>query len=117
MSDQAAMSDQVASFDGARLIRFAEALNSTVEELRALPLGALGVKELQAIVVRTLEEADTVIPSLLLPELHSLVAPIREAETERDLRVLLVELDGWVRGLLGGMGITFAAAPTPDEES
>lgn len=111
------MSRQVASFDGARLIRFAEGLDASVQELKSIPPGSLDVQELETIVRRTLSEADAVIPVQLLPELHHLVAPIREPETERDLRVMLVEIDGWVRGLLGSMGVTIAVAAAPDEET
>ncbi len=110
------MSRQVASFDGARLIRFAEALDASVEELRSIPPGSLDVKDLERIVQRTLAEADSVIPAPLLPELHHLVGPMKEPETERDLRVMLVEIDGWVRGLLGSMGITIAVAAEPGDE-
>lgn len=110
------MSDQEEIFDGARLIRFAESLNASVEELRSLPPGSISVAELEAIVRRALDEADDVIPAPLLPELHSLVAPMHHPETERDLRVVLAEIAGWVHGLLGGMGITFAVAVPREQE-
>lgn len=111
------MAKQEAPFDGARLIRFAEALDASVEELRSLPPGSLAVEELRAIVLRTMSEAEAVIPSPLLRELHHLVGPMNEPETERDLRVMLVEIDGWVRGLLGSMGVTIAAAGAPEGEA
>lgn len=98
------------SFNGARLIRFAEVVDATVDELRALPPGSIDVEQIRAMVSREIAEAESVVPAVLLPELHKLMAPIRETETERDLRVVLVELDGWLRGLLGTMGITFSVA-------
>ena len=62
MSDGAAH-DEKSTFDGARLLRFAEALDATVEELRALPPGSLTVAELEGIVERTVAEAEAVIPA------------------------------------------------------
>lgn len=111
------MARKVTSFDGARLIRFAEVLDASVEELRALPPGSLDVEQLRAIVERTLTEAEAAVPAPLLPELHHLIAPMKEPETEPDLRVMLVELDGWVRGLLGSMGVTIAIGAAPGEET
>ncbi len=102
--------DRGESVNGARLIRFAEALDATVDELRSLEPGSVDIERIEAIVAQTVADAESVVPASLVPELHRLVAPIREVETERDLRVMLVELDGWIRGLLGSMGITFGVA-------
>lgn len=116
MSDGAA-NDGNSTFDGARLLRFAETLDATMEELRALPPGSLTVAELEGIVERTVVEAEAVIPAVLVPELRSLIAPMRDQETERDLRLILGELDGWVRGLLGSMGVAIAVAPAGEKEA
>ena len=116
MSDGAAH-DEKSTFDGARLLRFAEALDATVEELRALPPGSLTVAELEGIVERTVAEAEAVIPAVLVSELRSLIAPIREPETERDLRLILGELDGWVRALLGSMGVAIPSVPAGEQEA
>ncbi len=107
--------DREDSFNGARLIRFAETLDATVDELRSLPPGSRDVAQITTIVSHIIEEAESVVPAALAPELRKLVAPLREIETERDLRVVLVELDGWFRGLLGSMGITFTVVH--DEEA
>ena len=102
------------AFDGARLLRFAEALDASVDEVRSMPPGSLRVADLEAIVARTVGEAEHVVPTALLPELHALIAPLHDPETEPDLRVVLVELNGWIRGLLGTMGIALAIG-NPEE--
>ncbi len=97
-------------WDPGRLIRYAETLSATLMELRSIPAGSLTPGQLRPVIEQALRDAGDAIPASLLPEFHRLVAPALDDETERDLRVLLAELQGWVLGLLASIGVTFSDA-------
>lgn len=100
-----------------RLLRYAISLQSMVEELRSIP-SPIEVDHLSAIVGTRLDEADRFLPPALAAELHRLVAPVlTTGETDRDLKVVLAQLDGWLAGLMNQIGIVVPGpSQSPDAE-
>lgn len=93
-----------------RLLRFGESLRATLEELRGLD-APLAIDRFAALVAARLEEADRILPPDLAAELRRLLAPgLTEGETDRDLMVILAQVDGWIAGLAGQM---IVAVPEP----
>jgi hypothetical protein len=92
--------------DAARLMRLQATLAAVVAELRVIPEGSIRTSRLCTMVQRLLGQADTVVPSALLAELHRLItAPAPCGETQRDLALLLVGLHAWLQGLAAQLRI------------
>lgn len=86
--------------EAARLWRLLGSVGALLVELRSLPGSAVSVDMLAPRVRVLLAEAEDLVPPSLCDELHRLVGPVRsEGETERDLRMLLAGLEGWIEGL------------------
>lgn len=96
-----------------RLLRYAESLGALVVELRSMS-SPLQVDCFASLVQQRLDEADDVLPPVLAGELHRLVGPLAAGrETDRDLKVILAQLDGWTAGLVAQIGIL---APSPEND-
>lgn len=109
--DQSAADPGQEPIDAARLLRYAVSLQAMVEELRSIPV-PLAVERMSAIVGERIEDADRILPPALAAELHRLVHPLlATGETDRDLRVVLAQLDGWLGGLIGEISVIVPEPP------
>jgi hypothetical protein len=105
--------------DAARLMRLQGTLAAVVDELRGLPEGSVGTARLSALVEHLLDGVDSVVPRAVLGELQRLIKePTPTGEPERDLRLVLAALDGWLQGLAVELQMVIAApgatASSPD---
>jgi hypothetical protein len=86
--------------EATRLMRLEGTLGAVVSELRSLPEGSIPTTRLSALVGQLVSEADSVLPSASLAELHRLIkTPVPGNETGRNLRLVLVGLQAWLDGL------------------
>ena len=102
---------RVTVLDPARLVRFAGSLGALVDEMRSLAEPLAGDR-CRALVQAELDEADLLLPAELASELQALITPLTaDGETERDLRIVLAQLDGWIGALIAQLSLVVPAGP------
>lgn len=91
---------QVLVIDGTKLLRLEATLDAVLGELPTEVGGERETRRFDELTSRLLAEVGSTLPDPLLDELHRLLGSFPEPLSLRQLRILLVQLEGWVDGLL-----------------
>jgi hypothetical protein len=89
-----------------RLLRFQGRLSTLVGELGSIPRESVGTPLLSLELRNLLDEAEGVVPTEMLDELHRFTSlSLTHGETERDLRIAITALQAWIEGLVAQCGM------------